>query len=157
MDGISPTKAKEILDNITGPNGLIKAVADLSKREKDIRTQISVLTGELNGMIKSRKLLERLAREWGLDAVPATDVDNTTHPESTGGDDDPELKRLISEGKCKYRDKDTKKWCQRVLKTKKEKEAGYCTVCMNRIGLTSKDTSAKKKPRKQKSVKNRKK
>ena len=157
MDGISPTKAKEILDNITGPNGLIKAVADLSKREKDIRTQISVLTGELNGIIKSRKLLERLAREWGLDEVPATDVDNNVVPEASGGVDDPELKRLVSEGKCKYRDKDTKKWCQRILKTKKEKESGYCTTCMNRIGLTSSDTGMKKKPKKKKSVKNRKK
>ena len=97
--------------------------SSISKREKDIRTQISVLTGELNGIIKSRKLLERLAREWGLDEVPATDVDNNVVPEASGGVDDPELKRLVSEGKCKYRDKDTKKWCQRILKTKKEKVA----------------------------------
>lgn len=151
MSEICDDKLKEILTNVTGPEGFVKLILDteneidrsvkkISAHEKEIariNRMISETRGSLQAFEKMLEILKHLHGKWGLNEIGlvhsmAILTNEKGEPEKRDIKEkvetvNPETKKRKEAGKfCMYKDRETKKWCQRRLSGKMSKETGYC-------------------------------
>ena len=136
---IDANQAIEIVKNITGRDGLVKVVADLTQRESVIKAQTNMLAGELASIVRMRKMLINLSTKWGLDDVVVDQNNQSDNKEvikiltqtdiegSSPVDED--TTRRQKEGLCLFKARKSKNWCSRKLRSKLDKETGYCSKC----------------------------
>lgn len=137
---ITPDAMKEILDKITGPEGIQSLRTEVRNSITNREHLKSKIDGEINAFKNMLRLLDVLVVKWGLENPNQTPQENT-HTETVQKISDEfskEKEKRIKDGKCLYKASPTAgdgKWCQRKLRTKAEKEAGYCKTHMRELGL----------------------
>lgn len=143
-DDMTPERAMEIVDKITGPKGLAEVESELRTAIANRRAKITSLQGEIHAFDIVLRMLDALRVRWG---IPSTSVpmgqpgsppsSQAAPPPSvkTAPSTDDEVKERLKKNKCTYKAFKTKKWCQRTLKTKPEKASGYCEIHMRQLGL----------------------
>lgn len=109
--------------------------ADLDKFEKNLQQQISVIQGQMQAVAVVKRLLKAHKQ------VRTTNTETREKEEYTpiaSKEDEERLKRLKNNS-CTFKDRKpphgTGKWCERKLRSKKEKENGYCTIHQKVLGL----------------------
>lgn len=109
--------------------------ADLDKFEKNLQQQISVIQGQMQAVSVVKRLLKAHKQ------VRTTNTETKEKEEYTpitSKEDEERLKRLKNNS-CTFKDRKpphgTGKWCGRKLRSKKEKEAGYCSIHQKTLGL----------------------
>lgn len=141
----------EILANISGPEGFIKLILDtenevkraegkISAHEKQIASlnrTISETSGSLQALKKMLGIFKHLHQKWGLDKISLAhsmtlianekgESESRQVEESLQLMDEDTRKRKLQGKFCMFKDRKTKKWCERILKGDKAKETGYC-------------------------------
>lgn len=140
-DDMTPERAMEIVDQIQGPDGIAALEEELQKAADNRMRQITALTGEINAFKTTKRMLQALRNRWGLPHAmlkpPASTPSSpeASAPPATAPAPDKALKERIAKGLCTFKAFKTKKWCRRKLKTKAEKECGYCRIHMDELGI----------------------
>lgn len=172
---LTPEKAMEIAASVTGPEGFHillstadRSLAALENKQKQLEQQLLQAKASAATWEAVKKILQKFADHAGIAGVmSAPQVE--TNPE-TGNKEvltafDHEVARRRAEGMCVYRDRPSEAakrgedgWCKRKVRTKAEKQNGYCSVHMTRLGLLPKQeptrppTKPKKSTRKKKAA-----
>ena len=140
MSTIDPDKALEIVKKLSGPEGVIALMEQLNQREHNIRNQISQLGGALAELGAMKRLILGVASRWGLEGLPGTapapQPSSENLPTATPPSDDKALlAKRIAEGFCTFKSIETKRFCDRALRSKKEQACGYCKPHMKVVGI----------------------
>lgn len=134
---ISEKEAMEIVSKIQGPEGIFAAADNFNKQIEIAKTQKAAIEAKLVGFKMVVDILNRLAVHWGIQKLDIASPMEATAPAPSGDHVDKETTERIANGMCLNKDKKTKKWCNRKLKTKREKDTGYCTTCQVRLGISA--------------------
>lgn len=135
MSDYSPEQAKEILEKITGPEGLAALSAEVKRSIENRKVMRSKIDGEIAAFENMSRLLEILLVKWGLKEGEIKEK-SIEEPKKVN-DFNEEKEQRIKDNKCLFRSEPNKgkKWCERKLRTKAEKESGYCKIHMRELGL----------------------
>lgn len=141
MSDMTPDKAMEIIAKITGPQGLDCFSDEIEKAITGRRSQIDAINGEIHAYKTVLRIISSLKVQWGLieDAKKEPVAEEPQAPSNKSVQLDTVLKRRLLDHKCTYRAFDTKKWCERPLKTKEEQSSGYCRIHMQELQLIPED------------------
>lgn len=130
---------KNQLAKTSGPEGILALRAVIQNGLQEKKNERCRLDGDIRTHQQILNMLDRLSSVYA-DKIPDGAIDKAA--ESLEENQQPveknpmdlELERRTKEGLCCYRGKD-KKWCQRSLKTKAEKNARYCKIHANELGI----------------------
>lgn len=133
---VSHDDAIDIVKKITGKDGLVAVVEGTNKVIDGLLAQRIAIDNKLAAQRMLLQLLIRLAKVWGVDKIVIGE-EEVPEPVSPVSDDalDPETKDRMVKGLCLNKEQETKQWCKRLLKTKQEKDVGYCKQCQVRLGM----------------------
>jgi hypothetical protein len=134
---ITEMEAMDIVSKIQGPEGIFAAAETFKKQIESTKAQKAMLEAKLVGYHTVVTILERLSVHWGIKKL---DIPHAVgaEPAPSGNHVDKETTERIAKSMCIHKDRKTKKWCSRKLKSKKEKENGYCRICQVRLGMAEK-------------------
>lgn len=136
---MTPEKALEIVSNLQGEEGIVALQEELEKHIKNRGLQIASLQGEINAFKTIIRTLSAISKRWGVvESEEVTDkVSEKIEENSQENTFSKEVAERIKENKCSYKAARSNggKWCRRKLKTKKEKEHGYCSVHLKELNI----------------------
>lgn len=148
---MSDLQKEQVLNNLLSPNGyprlkidseksikdreqkistLEKMIVQFERKIEEIKMQIAEYRGDLRTLQRIRDALLLVEKETGLDGLiqmPDFHKEDHSFGEPVIEIANPEIKQRKEDGKlCMYRDFDTKKWCNKPLRSKEDKETGFC-------------------------------
>jgi hypothetical protein len=137
MQEFTPEEAVEIVSKLQGPEGLGALGDELQNLISQRHRQIDALHAEIKAFTVVQRTIKVMKKRWGLEPGGATtEAEEIAGAEPQADTVDPETMQRIEDGLCIFKSRETKKWCQRKLLTKKEKECGYCKTHMAELGLS---------------------
>lgn len=146
MDASTPEEAQKILSQLRGPDGIPAFRAAVAEELEKRKTIIVAVQGEIKAYTTVLRLIDTLA---GL-ANGQPQGDPTVYPRDASQDpvlygavpDEAdahvvEREERVKDGRCLYKAPSTEggKWCARKLRTKAEKEIGYCKTHAEHLGI----------------------
>lgn len=135
-----------IARTVTSPEGFAKLISDAQDQVKRAEAQIiertnmiatldrqrTELAGKKQAMEAIVLVLEKCKQDWGIadvTTVPMVDSTGSARKVEQVTTVSPEVQRRAEERKlCMFKDRATKQWCSRTLRTKAAKTSGYCDV-----------------------------
>lgn len=152
---LTPEKALEVATAVTGKDGIAalrrQVEEDIGQAQKGLAA-LQVQIGYAKNVLRHISALEVQAglREPPTapptqqpQAEPSPSQKKGAPPNVTAGDVQkagamilpPEVVERITKGLCVFKAQKTKKWCARKLRSKRQKETGYCQVHMTELGM----------------------
>ena len=119
---ITEKEAMDIISKIQGTEGIFAAAEKFKQQIESAKSQKANIEARLVGYNMVVEILNRLAIHWGIKKL---DLPVPLKPNDAALSENGVSKETtdrIAKGQCLYKDKQSKKWCNRRLKTKKEKE-----------------------------------
>ncbi len=161
MKGISTEDSIHVAEQVLGSQGVRKYIEHLRKRRDLMERRLEKLREDqirveaaIQELTVTVEVTEKLVESWSLPEVEAQVIADPT----PGAEEPvklvavpqkmPDTLKAEEEGLCRYKEEANVPMCHRKLKTKVEKELGYCKPHATRLELLGHEPKSVPKPRK---------
>jgi hypothetical protein len=145
---MTPDRAMEIVTRIKGPTGIAAAKKEIIQQVENRKIMLVKLQAQIEAYQAFGRTLEALETVWGI-SVPADkplpelqqSVAGPSASDEAAKQFQNEVKKRVVEGKCSFKSPSVEGggWCARLLKSKLEKQHGYCSIHLHHLGIVKDD------------------